>query len=281
MAGTSSAAALGLALGTRDALEPVRSSASVDLLVGVAVLALGAVAAALLAFGSIALLITHTLQAAGHAGRSMQAFSDRCTPIALRRIVAVGLGAGLGLLGPAGMAGAAEPDLGWTVTSVSETEPTSATSAAETAMQAPAPDSPLPPVEPDSSPTASPAASPTAAPTAAPAEVAEPTSVTVTTQQPHAPVPVPSGASATTSAAERSASAENSVSSAGQDMITVRAGDSLWSIASADLGSASPSEVAARWPRWYAANREVIGEDPDLIRPGQTLVAPGAGEGDA
>lgn len=57
---------------------------------------------------------------------------------------------------------------------------------------------------------------------------------------------------------------------------TVRSGDSLWSIARAALGAdASDAQVAAEWPRWYAANRSVIGADPDLIRPGQVLVAPG------
>jgi nucleoid-associated protein YgaU len=32
--------------------------------------------------------------------------------------------------------------------------------------------------------------------------------------------------------------------------------------------------VAASWPRWYAANRRVIGADPDLILPGQILRPP-------
>jgi len=33
-------------------------------------------------------------------------------------------------------------------------------------------------------------------------------------------------------------------------------------------------EVAEAWPRWYAANRAVIGADPSAIQPGQRLVAP-------
>ena len=57
--------------------------------------------------------------------------------------------------------------------------------------------------------------------------------------------------------------------------LVVRAGDSLWTLASRQLGpGASAAEIAAAWPRLYAANRAVIGTDPDLIHPGQRLVPP-------
>jgi nucleoid-associated protein YgaU len=57
----------------------------------------------------------------------------------------------------------------------------------------------------------------------------------------------------------------------------VRPGDSLWLIAAHRLGpTATDADVAVTWPRWYAANRAVIGADPDLIRPGQLLSAPHA-----
>lgn len=59
------------------------------------------------------------------------------------------------------------------------------------------------------------------------------------------------------------------------DELVVRSGDSLWDIAARHLGpQASAAEVAAEWPRWHAANREVIGPDPDLLLPGQRLVPP-------
>ena len=62
--------------------------------------------------------------------------------------------------------------------------------------------------------------------------------------------------------------------------IVVKAGDSLWSIAARELGPAASNEaIAARWPQWYAANRQVIGSDPDLIRPGQVLHSPAAATG--
>ncbi len=57
--------------------------------------------------------------------------------------------------------------------------------------------------------------------------------------------------------------------------VVVRRGDSLWSVAARHLGEeATDAEVAAEWPRWYTANRTVIGPDPDLILPGQVLRAP-------
>lgn len=57
--------------------------------------------------------------------------------------------------------------------------------------------------------------------------------------------------------------------------VTVQAGDSLWLIAARRLGpDADPGRTAAEWPRWYAANRSVVGPDPDLIRPGEVLHAP-------
>ncbi len=58
-------------------------------------------------------------------------------------------------------------------------------------------------------------------------------------------------------------------------LVTVRRGDTLWDLAARGLGStASDAEIAAEWPRWYAANRDVVGADPDLLVPGQQLVPP-------
>ncbi|HEY3557334.1 MAG TPA: LysM peptidoglycan-binding domain-containing protein [Kribbella sp.] len=63
--------------------------------------------------------------------------------------------------------------------------------------------------------------------------------------------------------------------------VVVREGDSLWSIAARELGpTASNAAIEARWHDWYAANRHVIGNDPDLILPGQVLRTPPAPHGD-
>ncbi|WP_286215232.1 LysM peptidoglycan-binding domain-containing protein [Demequina sediminis] len=57
----------------------------------------------------------------------------------------------------------------------------------------------------------------------------------------------------------------------------VVAGDSLWSITASALGEgAREAEIAAAWPALYDANREVIGDDPSLIHPGQRLELPSA-----
>lgn len=61
----------------------------------------------------------------------------------------------------------------------------------------------------------------------------------------------------------------------GVQTVTVTSGDSLWHLAAAELGPlATDIEIAERWPDWHTANRAVIGDDPSLIRPGQTLIVP-------
>lgn len=62
---------------------------------------------------------------------------------------------------------------------------------------------------------------------------------------------------------------------AAHDLVAVRRGDSLWSIAARHLGPGSTdAEIAWEWPRWYAANRDVVGHDPDVLVPGQLLRPP-------
>ncbi|MHC6592492.1 LysM peptidoglycan-binding domain-containing protein [Arthrobacter sp. C152] len=61
----------------------------------------------------------------------------------------------------------------------------------------------------------------------------------------------------------------------GKDAVTVLAGDTLWDIVAAHLGpGASDVQIALEWPRWYAANRALIGPSPDVLLPGQILLAP-------
>lgn len=57
--------------------------------------------------------------------------------------------------------------------------------------------------------------------------------------------------------------------------VVVHRGDTLWSIAAAHLGPhADAQAIAAEWPHWYAANRHLIGEDPDLLQVGARLLTP-------
>lgn len=59
------------------------------------------------------------------------------------------------------------------------------------------------------------------------------------------------------------------------DTYVVRRGDALWDIAARHLGpAASAAQIAREWPRWYEANRAVIGDNPNVIRPGEVLRAP-------
>lgn len=54
----------------------------------------------------------------------------------------------------------------------------------------------------------------------------------------------------------------------GDDSYVVEPGDCLWEIASEQMGE------GARWIELYECNREVIGENPDLILPGMRLLMP-------
>jgi nucleoid-associated protein YgaU len=52
--------------------------------------------------------------------------------------------------------------------------------------------------------------------------------------------------------------------SAADGTYTVRPGDNLWAIADAQ-------KVHGGWPALYEANKSAVGDDPDLILPGQSL----------
>ncbi|PRZ38584.1 hypothetical protein CLV47_12051 [Antricoccus suffuscus] len=59
--------------------------------------------------------------------------------------------------------------------------------------------------------------------------------------------------------------------------IAAHPGDCLWSLAEAHLGyGATIAEISSEVDRWWDANAEVIGGDPDLLFPGQVLVVPGS-----
>ena len=61
----------------------------------------------------------------------------------------------------------------------------------------------------------------------------------------------------------------------GTGPVVVQAGDSLWSLARQSLPpGADDAQVAEAWPAWWSANRELVGDDPHLIHPGQHLEPP-------
>ncbi|MBC7680022.1 MAG: hypothetical protein H7233_13705 [Pseudorhodobacter sp.] len=57
--------------------------------------------------------------------------------------------------------------------------------------------------------------------------------------------------------------------------VVVRPGDCLWAPSDRALGGhPAPARIAAAWPAWWQANRAVIGDDPNLLRPGTHLTPP-------
>src|SRR3712207_9286908 len=55
--------------------------------------------------------------------------------------------------------------------------------------------------------------------------------------------------------------------------VVVRPGDCLWSISEERLGpNATPQQIYNETARIYALNSERIGEDPNLIYPGEVLL---------
>lgn len=62
---------------------------------------------------------------------------------------------------------------------------------------------------------------------------------------------------------------------ADSESLVVHRGDALWSIAARQLGpSARAVDIDAEWRRWFAANADVIGDDANLLLPGQVLRRP-------
>jgi hypothetical protein len=189
----------------------------------------------------------------GLAGRCGSAVVRQLLPGAVRRLVAASTGATV-LLSPLPAATASATPAAPTVASATTpAATTTAPTAASASATAPAPAVPAP-SWPVARPTGPPARShPAVRPPAAPAP-----------GWPIDRMPVPA------------AGAPGSPGEPARN-ITVRTGDSLWTIAGTALGpTATEHQIAIAWPYWYRANRSLIGRDPGLIRPGAELVAPTA-----
>lgn len=65
-----------------------------------------------------------------------------------------------------------------------------------------------------------------------------------------------------------------------EPLVVVEPGDTLWAIAAGRLAAdragtpQADAEIAAAVTRWHHANRQVLGANPDLIRPGMVLRQP-------
>ncbi|MFF2268859.1 LysM peptidoglycan-binding domain-containing protein [Cellulosimicrobium cellulans] len=152
-------------------------------------------------------------------------------------------------------------------------DPTSSAPAAPS-MPPDTPDAPSAAPSTPSSPTSASASTQAAAQAAhAPAQAVAPG--TATTTGPPAPARVPGTRSAPAEQRDAALTVVRDVAAEEPREVVVVRGDSLWSIAARHLpDGASDAQVAHAVQRWYAANVGVVGDDPDLVRPGQVLVAP-------
>ena len=294
-----------VALLTTGTLSPT----TIDRMVALAAVGMGAVAGGVLSVGCALLTTTAALRAAGAASAGLERWATRLTPLVLRRAVSIGVTAGLGLAISGGPALAAE-DFGWTITSSSGTSTAQGAAGAvaqdgpdvtsEGAVGTPGPPGAAAP-DPQTSdvpvgaggsvgatpgpgttlrPT--PAAVPPAAASAAVPSVAVPSPAVPSFPEPsgQAPLTVPTTTAPTAAPrlpepAPPLQPARGATTVPALRTVEVHAGDTLWSVAQEHLGTgAGVADTAAAWPAWYDANRAVIGDDPDLIHPGQVLVVP-------
>ncbi len=98
-----------------------------------------------------------------------------------------------------------------------------------------------------------------------------------TTRSTDTPAPPASVAASTVSDVSHSGETEPGVSGSPSGGLLVRPGDTLWSIAAEHLAPGADDAMIARaWPEWYQANVATIGDDPDLLHPGELLQTPRA-----
>ena len=185
----------------------------------------------------------------GAVGRAAHAVTQVATPRAIRRFSALLLGVGL-VAGLAPATSAAVPST--RVVAAAPLPDPGFAPASPVAPRAPQPDADRPPSRSTPDPT------PSTSTSESPGRRWLPTAPTVR-DQPDVRV---------LSRPPRSADLERTE-------VVVTRGDSLWSIAARFLGpDVGDAQVADAWPSWYAMNRTVIGDDPDVLLPGQVLRVP-------
>ncbi len=241
---------------TLRSLTTTRGGAPQDAVAGVlAVVALGAWL--LVAYLAVVVLLTFATRLPG-VGAFCAGLLRRLAPAALRSAVAVALGAAV-VIGTTSGASAAP-------VSSSTTELSAGTSTRSVSVD---PGSIGDLDWPSPTPRAAVPAPTGARPTLTPAaDTPSPTSAPSFSEPPAAPAPThpPAKAPVTSDAPSRTPDASE---------VVVHSGDTLWGLAAQTLPTGAPdAAVAAAWPAWWEANREVIGDDPDQLWPGQVLQAP-------
>jgi nucleoid-associated protein YgaU len=258
VAGAAAAGLLVLRLGTLLPAEP--RTAGVDRWVELGVVAGGAVAAAWLTLSALLALACVAATRLGRSWRAGEAALRRIAPGAVQRMartaVGVGVGAGLVLVPAAAHATPGVDEL-------------------------PAPPGPTVPLDLGWQPTSHvvEAVDAAVAPAEAPAGVgtdAGPDDVAIAALEPAAPVERDDvERTSSTTAAPTSVEERRPHRGADEGTVVVHRGDTLWAIAAATLDDdATDAEIMRAVVHWHEANRDVIGDDPDLILPGQVLHAP-------
>lgn len=224
-----------------------------------------ALALATLAWLATGMVLETLARAPGHVGRAAARASAAVSPLVVRRAAAVVIGAGLSAgLSPGVSLASPTASLAASIhVSASHTPGTSAIPLAGGATGGTADPGVGPLPHPGFAPLPEPGFAPLAALEPVPPLTHEPfvAERPVVRAQPDVRVITPSDRRAT----QRDPARE----------VVVHRGDSLWSIAARHLGrEPSDAEIAREWPRWFAANRAAIGSDPDLLLPGQVLIAP-------
>lgn len=227
---------------------PWAAAGDPEQLIGLAAAGLGC--AVVVAWAAAAALAVLAVVAGRHRWERLGRLCGRCSPALLRRAAATALG--LQLVAAQGAVADEAPSPFWSggaeVRGSSGSAPDGPAQPSAGAVR-PAPSSPGPSSPAPSSPGP---ASPVPPPPAG---------------SPHGEAPRSSGAHPTP--------AERTVDGA----VTVLRGDTLWSLAAAQLGpGASAEEVGRAWPAWYELNRHVLPHGPHLLLPGQRLVVPGTGD---
>ncbi|MFF0942956.1 LysM peptidoglycan-binding domain-containing protein [Kocuria sp. CPCC 205300] len=235
-------------LSGRTPAGPSRGHPDPELLIGLAAAALGC--AVVVVWSAAAALAVLAVLARRHRWERLGRLCGRWSPALLRRAAAAALG--LQLVAAQGAVADEAPSPFWSGSAAVHGVPGSF----------PGAPAPRPAPGPGTAPTGSSATAPPAAPPpeTAPPGKAPPVSEAPAPEAPSAPLPAPAGRTV-------------------DGAVTVLRGDTLWSLAAAQLGpEASDEQIARAWPAWYELNRHVLPCGPHLLRPGQRLVVPGPGD---
>ncbi|MEP6648739.1 MAG: LysM peptidoglycan-binding domain-containing protein [Lapillicoccus sp.] len=233
-------------------LDSARASgpdAPADLLV----LGASAVGAALLAWLGLGVALALLAAMPGAVGRVAAVAAERVAPAAMRRVTAVVLGTTLATAAtPAAHAEGPLPARTLSTTTSQTAAPPAPDPGFGVTMRPPVPDAAAQPVGPEP--------------------------IVISAPDPGFGAAVPSAPRTAPTLGPLGPAPHTPASPTGVRTLTVVRGDSLWAIAARHLGPhATTQQVAREWPRWYAANRTVIGRDPNLIRVGQVLTVPTTG----